>query len=244
MGKRLSETGHQVVAVWSRNLVRASELASNLNTIGTSDVNAIPRQADLYLLVIPDQAIAPVAEQLAPIISSQSLVLHTSGATPASVLDSFKRYGVFYPLQTFSPGREVDFSEVPLCLYTSVEADFAPLELLAKRISNSVYRVSDAQRLQLHLAAVFVNNFTNYMQHIAQKVVEAHDLPGDLLLPLLQETISKLEDLSPQDAQTGPALRDDQATLERHQKLLEEHPHWQALYRILSEGIQRDFRPS
>ncbi|MEL6836910.1 MAG: DUF2520 domain-containing protein [Bacteroidota bacterium] len=244
MGKRLSETGHQVVAVWSRNLAHADALASDINTIGTSELSAIPRQADLYLLVVPDQAIGSIAEQLATIISSQSLVLHTSGATPASVLNSFRRHGVFYPLQTFSPGREVDFSKVPLCLYTSIAADFAPLERLAKRISDRVYRVSDAQRLQLHLAAVFVNNFTNYMQHIAQEIVEAHELPGDLLLPLLQETIDKLEDLSPQDAQTGPALRDDQATLERHQKLLEEHPHWQALYRMLSEGIQRDFRSS
>ena len=240
LGKRLHETGYRIGAVWSRNKEHAQGLADALDTTGTDELEALPPDADLYLILVPDHAIAPLAEDLFEVIDPSSLVMHSSGATPTSTLAVFARHGVFYPLQSFSPGRDIDFSEVPLCLHTAKAADYEEVETLAKRLSDKVYRVSDQQRLQLHLAAVFVNNFTNYMQHIAQEIVQARDLPGDLLLPLLRETIDKLEELTPAQAQTGPALRADHSTLERHEHQLQAQTHWQELYRLLSQGIQRD----
>ena len=240
LGTRLRATGHQIKCVWSRNLTNAQTLANALGCTAIDDLTAVPKQANLYLILTPDHAIPATTHQLAAVISPSSLVMHTSGATPANALSIFQRHGVFYPLQTLSPGRKINFEQVPLCLHVSAAADFELVAALAQRLSKMVFKVSDEQRLQLHLAAVFVNNFTNYMQHIAQEIVQAHDLPGELLLPLLQETMSKLETLSPSNAQTGPALRSDSATLERHQQLLEEKPHWQVLYQLLSEGIKHD----
>lgn len=241
MGARLVETGHSIEAVWSRTSEAAHALAANLQSVGTSVYDELPTQADLYLVVVPDHAIGEVAESLAKVVSNESLVAHTSGATPAGILQPhFQRYGVFYPLQSFSPGRQVDFSKVPLCVDSSLEADLPRLQKLALTLSEKVFQVSDEQRLQLHLAAVFVNNFTNYIQFIGQELVQEHDLPGELLLPLLQETIDKLHTLSPSEAQTGPALRHDQSTIDRHLALLQNYPHWQRLYLLLTEGIQKD----
>lgn len=227
--------------VWSRTRQAAQVLAEQLASSHSDQLSDVPPTADLYIIAVSDHAIGVVAEELASHISPNTLVVHTSGATPTSVLaPHFDRCGVFYPLQSFSPGRTVDFSQVPLCLHAEQQADYELLEQLAEKLSEKNYRVSDNQRLQLHLAAVFVNNFTNYLQFISQSIVEEHQLPGALLLPLLQETISKLQELSPADAQTGPAIRDDQATIKRHLALLENHPHWQELYRKLSDSIRKD----
>lgn len=244
LGKRLHETGYRISAIWSRSQSKAESLAQLLSSSGSTLFSEIPRDADLYLLLVSDQAIETVAQQLSKVLPSQALVLHSSGATPSTILAPyFDRYGVFYPLQTFSPGRELDFTRIPLCLHTARTEDYAEVEKIARTLSSSVYAVSDRQRLQLHLAAVFVNNFTNYLQFIAQELVQEHELPGELLLPLLEETIEKLQELPPSEAQTGPALRQDEVTIKRHLALLQEHPRWQELYQLLSEGIKKDIQP-
>lgn len=242
LGQRLTAAGYAIQWIWSRTDEAADSLAQKVNSKATTSIREIAGDANLYIIAVPDQAIPEVAKSLSDVVDEQnSLIVHTSGATPATVLAPFfHRYGVLYPLQSFSPGRIVDFTQVPLCLYTAKEEDFIPLEQLAQALSQKVYRVSDEQRLQLHLAAVFVNNFTNYLQFIGQSIVEEHELPGELLLPLVQETIHKLQVLSPADAQTGPALRYDQSTINRHLELLQNHPAWQHLYELLSQGIQKD----
>lgn len=241
LGERLLQADQQVAAVWSRSMASAQGLAQRLGTLGTNSFASLPTDADLYLLLVPDQAIGEVAKQASKFLPQTALLAHCSGATPSGILaPHFQHYGIFYPLQSFSPGRKIDFSRVPLCLFTAQAEDYPLLESLAKKVSNQVYAVSDEQRLQLHLAAVFVNNFTNYIQHISGALMSEHELPRQMLQPLLEETIAKLQTLSPAEAQTGPALRHDSNTIQRHLKLLEPHPHWQQLYQLLSNGIQRD----
>ena len=132
-----------------------------------------------------------------------SLILHTSGATPSTVFKPyFEHYGVLYPLQTFSKKRNLDFTGVPLCICTDKQQDFETVSSLANTLSNKVYPVSDEQRLQLHLAAIFVNNFTNYLQYIGSSLLDKHNLEAEILRPLLVETVAKLEDLPAKEAQT------------------------------------------
>ncbi|MEL7220745.1 MAG: DUF2520 domain-containing protein [Bacteroidota bacterium] len=245
LGARLFQMGKDVVHVHARSAQNAVQLATVLHCEGSNQVDKIPTTADLYLIAVNDTAIASVAEQLADLIHPNSLLVHTSGATPSTVFQAhFNRHGVFYPLQTFSKGRAVDFSQVPLCICAEHAEDFNKLESLARELSNQVYAVSDEQRLQLHLAAIFVNNFTNYLQHIGGEILKKHQLPAEILHPLLVETVAKLEDLSAKDAQTGPAIRGDQPTIERHLTLLETQSEWRAIYQLLSDSIQHDRKRS
>lgn len=242
LGQQLKRCGQNVCHVYSRTAANAMELATALECPGSAEIEQIPTEADLYLLLVPDSAIPSVVARLkAQQIADKAMVMHTSGATPADVLaPHFKHYGVFYPLQTFSRGRVVDFAAVPLCLLTALPSDYPKVEQLAQRLVNTSYAVSDEQRAYLHLSAVFVNNFTNYLQYISQTLAQEQGLPIALLQPLLRETIDKLDQLSPPQAQTGPAIRKDEATITRHLELLKDHPEWAGLYRKLSDGISRE----
>ena len=241
LGQQLIRSGLSVTHVWSRSTDKAAALANKLGCPGSAAFQDIPPRAALYLIAVRDDAIASVANQLAKIIQGEAMVMHTSGATPSTVLAPyFPRYGVFYPLQTFSRDRELDFRNVPLCLFTAQEEDYPPVDALARLLVTEVYAVSDEQRAQLHLAAIFVNNFTNYLQHISRSLLREHGLPTGLVQPLLEETIQKLANLSPQEAQTGPAIRGDQATIGRHLAMLRHHPQWADIYAILTAGIQQD----
>lgn len=243
LGQRIRACGYTISCVYSRSKAGAAELGALLNSPFTTVLGEVPTDAALYLLLVPDSKIGEVAASLQQHLSPSALVMHSSGATPAEVLAPyFEHHGVFYPLQTFSRQRALDFTEVPLCLYTAQERDYHKVALIAKTLVKNVYAVGDQQRAQLHLAAVFVNNFTNYLQYIGQEIAQENQLPGTLLQPLLRETIAKLDDLPPALAQTGPAIRNDAPTMERHLAMLENHPHWAALYRQLSQGISNELR--
>jgi predicted short-subunit dehydrogenase-like oxidoreductase (DUF2520 family) len=241
LGKRLVECGLRIAHVHARSESSARHLAKELGCSSSQRLRDIPRQADLYLVMVNDAEIATVAKSLAGHIDKNSLLLHTSGATPAHVFQPFfERYGVFYPLQTFSKKRELDFSQVPLCLCTHRKDDFEPVFQLAKKLSEKVYSVSDEQRLRLHLAAIYVNNFTNYLQYIGESLLDEQGLSAEMLHPLQSETIAKLKELSAKEAQTGPAVRGDDPTIDRHLSQLDKHPNWRAIYQLLSDGIQKD----
>ncbi|RMF03029.1 MAG: DUF2520 domain-containing protein, partial [Bacteroidetes bacterium] len=213
-------------------------IGQQLGATVCTNLAELPRNADLYILAVSDAGIAPLASRLKPYLATDVLVVHTSGATPASVLAPyFSHYGVFYPLQTFSRSREVEMQQVPFCLWAKESSDYTLLEAIARQLSKTVVEVDDAQRQYLHLAAVFVNNFTNYLQHISQTILAEQQLPEHLLRPLLRETIAKLDTLSAVEAQTGPARRADTATIQRHLALLQDRPQWAALYRLFSEQI-------
>ncbi|MEM9022672.1 MAG: DUF2520 domain-containing protein, partial [Bacteroidota bacterium] len=144
----------------------------------------------------------------------------------------------FYPLQTFSVDRAVDFRTLPVCLEGSDHATAQWLENLAQGLTEQVHRVDSEQRQQLHLAAVFVCNFVNHMYAIGHELTAAHNLPFSLLQPLIEETAAKLRTGSPQAMQTGPARRGDTATMAAHLKLLEDHPVFQKIYNFVSNSIR------
>ena len=203
-----------------------------LNKI-TSDYHKIT-EADLYVISVSDNAISEVSEQLP---FKNRLVVHTSGTSDISVLHDKNRKGVFYPLQTFTKGKEIDFAPIPICLEAENESDYQLLEKLGNCISQKVVRISSEQRKSLHVAAVFVCNFVNHLYQIGNEICEENNVPFEVLHPLIQETAHKIMELSPKEAQTGPAVRNDQKTIEKHIDFLT-NENQKEIYKILTKSIQ------
>jgi predicted short-subunit dehydrogenase-like oxidoreductase (DUF2520 family) len=189
--------------------------------------------ADLFIIAITDDAITEVS---AAIPFSNELVVHTSGSVSIAAIDNKNRQGVFYPLQTFSKSKEVDFKTIPICIETKNEKDFQILEKVAKSISNTVYKINSEQRKALHIAAVFVCNFVNHLYQIGNNICIKNDLPFDILKPLIQETANKILTLSPNQAQTGPAKRKDTQTMNAHLSFLSDE-NQKEIYKMLTKSI-------
>ena len=198
-----------------------------------TDFTNIPN-ADIYLLAISDDAIGTVSGFFK---DKNGLVAHTSGATSIAVLNGVKRPGIFYPLQTFTKGKIVSFTSIPICIEANTKTDMELLTDLGKTLSNTVVEINSEQRKPLHVAAVFVNNFTNYLYTLGAEICEEHQIDFNLLKPLITETATKLNDLSPLQAQTGPAKRGDQKTLHNHLQLLKDK-HQREFYTLLSNAIK------
>ena len=197
-------------------------------------------EADIYILAVSDDAIASLSKKLP---FENRLVVHTSGSTSAYDIDKKNRRGVFYPLQTFSKSKALDFLTIPVCIETLVKKDYSFVKSLARTITNKTHRINSDQRQALHLAAVFVNNFTNQLYRVAHEITESQGAEFDILKPLIVETANKVQALSPYLAQTGPALRNDKKTIKRHLKQLEKKEH-KAIYELLTQSIKKTHRIS
>lgn len=238
LGKRLKSKGLPVAQVISRTPEHAEALAENLHAEWSNAPSEILPEADWIIIAVRDDAIESVAAAFAPYVQN-ALVTHTSGGTAGALLEKyFERYGVFYPLQSFSREHTPVWSKIPFCVDAAADEDVLFLKKIAKTIGNLVYRVNDDQRALLHVAAVFANNFANRCFAIAEKILDEKDLPFELLHPLMEETLAKALQDSPDRMQTGPAMRGDIDTVKRHLKLLSEHPDWQEIYREFSKNIQ------
>ncbi|MFA8436448.1 MAG: Rossmann-like and DUF2520 domain-containing protein [Marinifilaceae bacterium] len=237
LSQALFRAGLPIAQVYSRTESSARSLAERLNARCTCSIDEIDRDADLYFLALSDKALVPVLEQLKP---TRGIFLHTAGSLPMKVLQPFsKLYGVFYPLQTFSKKREVDFSRIPVCVEACNEELKALLLDLGRRISDKVSEVSSEQRGQLHLAAVFTCNFTNHMYSIGQELLQDQNLDFEMLQPLIMETAAKVQTMEPRNAQTGPAIRFDEQIIKKQEAALKQYPIFQKLYRFVSESIHK-----
>lgn len=194
-------------------------------------------KADVYIIAIKDDAIPSFTASLP---FENRLVVHTSGTSSMQHIASNQRRGVFYPLQTFSENAKLPWKSIPICIEAENEKDLKLLKKLAGLLSEKVVEISSEDRQKLHLAAVWVNNFSNHLYHIAEDYLKEEKLDFNLLKPLLLETVKKLDHFSPEDAQTGPAKRKDTKTIETHLGLLKD-PKQKELYTLLSESIQQKF---
>lgn len=226
-----SETVH-VVQWYNRQL---SKITQHQNETAITDDLKRLVEADVYLIAVNDDAIGDLSSQLP---FENRLVVHTSGSVSIHDLDRKLKRGVFYPLQTFSKEVEISSEKVPICIETLEKEDFNLLKSLAEGIRSPHYKISTEQRQTLHLAAVFVNNFTNQLYRIAHEITDAKHIPFDILKPLIHETAKKIDTLSPYMAQTGPAKRNDKRTIKRHLKLLENDDH-KELYELLTQSIKK-----
>lgn len=221
----------QVIQVYNHN----SKGLEDLRFIGnkTTSLNDL-LQADCYILAVADDAVQTLSSSLP---FENRLVVHTSGSVSLNELDSKNRRGVFYPLQTFSKRREVDFSEIPVCIEGEDKEVLVHLKTLADAVTQKVFEVDSEKRKQLHLAAVFVCNFVNHMYQIGYELTEQNGIPFSILKPLIQETAHKIEDSTPEAMQTGPAKRNDIKTIDKHLKLLKQ-PLQREIYKLISQSIQ------
>lgn len=234
LGRALKENGHTIVQVFSRTEASASSLADKLNAHYTTTPQEIIDHADLYLFSIKDDAIALVLDAMN---TGNGLYVHTAGSVPLEIFQGkAQRYGVLYPLQTFSKAREVSFQEIPLLVEAANEADTTLLLEVAESLSGTVRLISSEQRKHLHLSAVFACNFVNHLYTISMEISDKAGVDPSLLLPMLKETVAKIETLSPAQAQTGPAVRNDRHVMEKHLALIEKEKT-REIYRLLSQSI-------
>lgn len=235
LGEALSQAGHRIIQVYSRTEEHARTLAERLGANAITDIGQLDARIPLYIIAVSDDAIPSLVDQLPQ--GLPGMVVHTSGTTSIATVSSLPRHGVFYPLQTFSKAKTVDFRSVPLALEAGDADGLALLTSLANTISDTVFPCDSAQRLSLHVAAVFASNFTNHLYAVAAAILARKGLSFDLIKPLVTETASKVQTLDPVKAQTGPAVRNDRKTMGTHLEFLRDDPEWKQLYEILSSAI-------
>jgi predicted short-subunit dehydrogenase-like oxidoreductase (DUF2520 family) len=235
LGTALRQAGVHIDVVYSRNPEHAQRLAAQLGALPYSDLSLVPGHADLYLIAVSDTAIRTVSDALG---INDGIVVHTSGITPMSALAGHRRIGVFYPLQTITRNTAPDFRSMPLLIEANNASDEQALNGLAAKISGHVSVLTSEQRQYVHLAAVFANNFSNHMYAVAEQIAQAYRIPFDILKPLILETARKVQELPPQAVQTGPAIRNDITTIEKHLMLLKRTPEFRQIYELMSRSIR------
>ena len=229
--------GVELVEVVARNAERgeAIAMAAGCDYVEMGDEVA---QADLYIIAVSDRAVAEVAEAME--LSEESIVVHTAGSVELSALGRGRR-GVFYPFQTFTAGRAIDLSDVPIFIEGSDEATTAALEAFAEQLSSKVYRADSHRRREIHLSGVWACNFVNALYGVAADVLhEREGLSFEVLQPLILETAHKAAEAEhPAAVQTGPARRGDTEVMARHEAMLTDKPELQEIYRLISEEIYK-----
>lgn len=243
LAQALANAGHSIASVYSRTIESASELAKKLGdeSIATDDLERLA-PAEIYIISVKDDAVESIVERW-PSKCRNGIVVHTAGTLPMSLISTTsERTGVFYPLQTFSKNKAVNFSEIPCFIEGNDETTKNALHALASSISKTVVELSSEERKHLHVAAVFSCNFVNHMVALGYEVMERNGIPPTTLLPLIDETIGKLKTMHPHEGQTGPARRGDRKIVDAHLAELADDEELQALYRQISESIMKRFQ--
>ena len=235
----LHHAGHEIVQIYSRTESSAKALASQINAQFTNEIEKIQNEAELYIYAVSDSALADLSENnFAP----DAIHVHTAGSVSMDIFEGKrKHFGVFYPLQTFTKSKPVNFAEIPVFVEGNNNEVVETLSELASTISNQHFELNSEQRMKMHLSAVFCCNFVNYFYSVAYQLVKENDLPFEVLVPLIMETADKIKTLNPTEAQTGPARRNDIPVMEKHLTLLNNHPEWQQLYNQLSKMILNEY---
>lgn len=228
------KAGHEIVEVYNRSNDAGMDLARTVGASFTSNLETL-KPAEVFIVAVKDDAIAEIALGLA---KSDAIVAHTSGTKSMALLERCSSNpGIFYPLQTMKKSTKVDFRNVPVLIEGSNNFTAQKLQLLAKTISQNIHLVDEQQRQWIHIAAVFANNFTNHLYDLSEKMLAGQNLPFDILKPLIFKSIENLSQYSPAEIQTGPAVRKDFQTIEKHMQLLADDTRLQKIYEILTESI-------
>jgi len=236
LGRKFKTAGHAIVQIISRNASQASELAYEWDTESANYLSLINRDADVYLIAVTDSAIPSVVADLR---LPGKVIAHTAASVPMEVLKHVStHYGVFYPLQSLIKEMN-ELPEIPIFIDGNDEFARRTLEKLAHSISfDHVLPAGDEQRIKMHIAAVIVNNFVNHLYTLIEDYCRKEGLDFKQLVPLIEETASRLEKASPKDVQTGPAIRGDQVTIDKHLEILEGHPRLKELYGAITASIR------
>jgi predicted short-subunit dehydrogenase-like oxidoreductase (DUF2520 family) len=237
LGRRFKAAGHTILQVAGRNSAAASALAYELDTVSTNYWTSVNKNADVYIIAVSDNAIDDIIAELK---LPGKVIAHTAAAVPKEILKPVSNhYGVFYPLQSLRKETE-SLPDIPLFVDGSDEKTISLLEKLAHSVSaEKVVYAGNDERVKLHVAAVFVNNFTNYLYVLAEEYCKKEGIDFKLLLPLIEETALRVKNISPRSVQTGPAMRHDDETIQKHLELLKAYPELKKVYAFLSENIEK-----
>ncbi len=239
LGQYLAGHGFDILQVYSRTLGSAKKLAEKLDAEPVDDILKIRSDAGLYIFAVVDDAIETLSRK---VDTGRGIAVHTSGSVPMEVLKpASQHFGVLYPLQSFSHGRDVDFKTIPLCVEASDPQTEKSLTALAGKLSDNVRMINSNQRARIHLAAVFASNFSNLMYLMADDLLREAGVDFNILLPLISETAARIRDHQPARVQTGPARRNDVETLRKHLDLLRDTPNRAEIYHLLSMYIRQYF---
>lgn len=240
LAKELKKNNFIIETIFSRTIISAKLLANEVDAEATTNIQNI-HPSDLTIISIPDDAIIEIAKTIK---LKQGIAVHTSGTQEMDSLKSVSdEFGVFYPLQTFSKNRNVEFDNLPICIEGNNSAVTEALEYVAGRITKNLHRVNSEKRMVLHVAAVFACNFTNFMYSVSSDILKKEQLDFEILKPLIAETAQKVMKLNPTEAQTGPALRNDIKTIVKHREYLSNFPEFEKIYNFVTEKIQSKKHP-
>lgn len=235
MCRELYQRGHSIVHIVSRNGVAGRRLADSVKSTWSDDLS-FPDSTQILLIAVPDHNLEEVLKKVR--CRESVIIAHTAGSLGLDVFpEKLKNTGVFYPLQTFSDKRKLDLSGVPLFIEGSDQNCTEILKSLAETISSSVHLSDTAHRRLLHLAAVYVCNFTNYLLTIGKEISKVAEIPFETLHPLIIETVNKALELGPENSQTGPAVRNDLNIIEEHLDLLSFSPELKNIYDLITKSI-------
>jgi predicted short-subunit dehydrogenase-like oxidoreductase (DUF2520 family) len=234
LGRKLKKAGHSIIQVFGRDSMEASKLAYELDTRSTNYWNVINKGADLYIIAVSDIAIEDV---LSEVNLPDKTIVHTAASVPMEVLKGHSaHYGILYPLQSLKKEMKV-VPDIPFIISASDDQTLQMLETLAHTMSDNVITADDELRANIHVAAVFCNNFVNHMYDLADHFCKSEGIDFQFLWPLIMETAERIKTIEPSKAQTGPAVRNDQQTIHKHLALLKKYPHLNKIYSLLTESI-------
>ena len=234
----LDNAGFVVKEVYSRKARHAEALTGRLyqaEVKATLDFSTSP--SSIFIVAVNDESISEIAREI--ILPDEAVLAHTSGSIPLTDLQfaATPNVGVFYPLQTFTKNKKIDFKQTPIFIESVNHETEIVLTTLAKAISNQVRKIASEERKALHVAAVFASNFTNHMLTLSKELMQQNGLEYEWLEPLISETINKSLQLGPEVAQTGPAKRGDLEILEDHLTFLQNDKAVAEIYRVISQHI-------
>ncbi len=233
--ERFVQLNHAIIQVYHPEILKAETFAKAYKARATSNLTEINQDADLYFIAVKDSAIESVSEGIS---NTKGIVVHTSGAIQLEALKKHTKAAVFYPLQTFTKGIKTINQNFPLLIESAVKSDEKYLAQLALDLGLQVHFINSDQRTEIHLAAVFAANFANHCIKIGYDLMANHQQSPEMLLPLIKESIHKLNYISPALAQTGPAIRHDKITIEKHLKMLDNDESLKLIYELLTKNIQ------
>lgn len=236
LAKQLQALNLEPKCIYGRNSEKLEHFRNELKLQSDISTNVDFKAHDFIILAVNDDSLSDCLKTYS--FSSTSILIHVSGSVSLEVFPSESKYGVIYPLQTFSKSKPVDFAQIPLYIETKDEETFYQVNALAHQLSNRVSYLSSEHRLKLHLAAVFACNFTNYLYHAAEETLKGTSLSLADLNHLILETVKKAQNLGSISAQTGPAIRDDHKTMEKHMALMEENEELREIYSVISRQIR------
>ena len=236
LGRLFRHAGHSIIQVIGRTSQQAEKIGSILQASFTIDQKQLDTEADMYVIAVTDSAISNIISWLRV---DKKLVVHTAASVESSILsECTKNYGVLYPLQSLR--KEMDYlPEIPFLVEGNTEDNGTLIYDFAKTISTQVAFANGQQRLLTHIAAIMVGNFTNHLYAMAEDFCNKQNIDFKMLLPSIKETAERLNKFSPAAMQTGPAVRNDTITIEKHIQLLEQYPFHRSIYGFLTESIQR-----